>query len=312
MSAAAKHRSSTDSFSHDERLRRLNGAMDYLDAHLAQPLNVKTLAAHSYFSVRHFTQVFLETLGETPGDYQRRIRLERAAFLLYIWRSASVAEIAYAVGFQSQAVFARAFRAHFDRSAKQWRSAFPGPVLTPEPWETFDKHPGALRDIKIEMLPPRKIAYMRAQGYCRQVLRALRAKLRRWAQARGLAAPGATFIDPVWCDVPGITPPRQWRYDAAVVVPTDFTPDRHVNVRELPGGPYVTAQYTGRYADDMAAHHSLYNCWMTERDCVLSGGQTFGMWRLAELSGDVEVARDSVVSYTACVPLLAVSKDLQR
>ena len=76
------------------------------------PRAVKVMAHRACFSRRQFHRLTLRVLGETPAAHQRRVRLDRAAWLLLTTR-ATVLEIALETGWESHEVFTRAFRARF-------------------------------------------------------------------------------------------------------------------------------------------------------------------------------------------------------
>ena len=87
------------------RLRRGFGAPEGLN-------RVEAMARAACFSRRQFHRLVLQVLGETPGRHQRRIRLDRAAWLLLISR-ATVLEVALETGFENHETFTRAFRTRF-------------------------------------------------------------------------------------------------------------------------------------------------------------------------------------------------------
>jgi AraC family transcriptional regulator len=76
--------------------------IDFVDAHLDQPLTIEELADVADLSAYHFARMFRKTLGEAPHKFVLRRRIERAMEMLRDDRS-SVAEIAVATGFSSQA-----------------------------------------------------------------------------------------------------------------------------------------------------------------------------------------------------------------
>jgi len=79
-------------------------------AHLTDPeFGVAELAEHVFLDRSHLFRRTRELVGETPSDLIRRVRLERAAQLL-TEGAGNVAEVAYAVGFQSLSHFSRSFR----------------------------------------------------------------------------------------------------------------------------------------------------------------------------------------------------------
>lgn len=84
---------------------------------------VKTLAdlaAADGRSSFHLQRIFSAEVGESPLQYSRRVRLQRAAASLLV-TSKSVLEIALESGFDSHEGFTRAFRAMFSMSPKQFR-----------------------------------------------------------------------------------------------------------------------------------------------------------------------------------------------
>ena len=84
---------------------------------------VKTLAdlaAADGRSPYHLQRIFSEEVGESPLQYSRRVRLQRAAAALLV-TSKSVLDIALDAGFESQEGFTRAFKGMFMTSPKKFR-----------------------------------------------------------------------------------------------------------------------------------------------------------------------------------------------
>lgn len=75
---------------------------DFIDANLDQPLTIEELADVADLSAYHFARMFRKTVGEAPHQCVLRRRIERAMQMLRDGNS-SVAEIALATGFSSQA-----------------------------------------------------------------------------------------------------------------------------------------------------------------------------------------------------------------
>ena len=95
------------------RLRRGLNAADGRQA-------VNVMARKACFSRRQFHRLTLEVIGETPAAHQRRVRLDRAAWLL-LTTHATVLDIALETGWESHEVFTRAFRAQFDTTPSAFR-----------------------------------------------------------------------------------------------------------------------------------------------------------------------------------------------
>ena len=95
-------------------------AVRFLDAHFAEPLRVEQVAASVFLSPDRFTEVFARTMGRTPRDYIRHLRVERARRLLTT-TALSVSEVGQAAGFGEAAYFARVFRAATGTTPREFR-----------------------------------------------------------------------------------------------------------------------------------------------------------------------------------------------
>jgi AraC family transcriptional regulator len=92
-----------------EWLDRMAQALDYLENHLTETLNVEATARIACTSVFHFQRMFLILTGFTVGEYVRNRRLTLAAQELVVSRE-KVIEIALKYGYETPESFARAFR----------------------------------------------------------------------------------------------------------------------------------------------------------------------------------------------------------
>ena len=86
-------------------------------------LPVETLAAEAGCSAGHFSRGFRAATGCPPGDYQQRLRAERASDLLTREPDLPLAAVAADCGFSSQSHMACSFRKVFGRSPKSFRRA---------------------------------------------------------------------------------------------------------------------------------------------------------------------------------------------
>ncbi len=95
----------------DEEL--LHSIMTYLEENLSNPqLSVKELSKHAGMSRSSLYAKLLELTGQTPVEYIRSVKLDKAAVLLQK-SDMNVAQIAYSVGFSTPNYFAKSFKAKF-------------------------------------------------------------------------------------------------------------------------------------------------------------------------------------------------------
>lgn len=99
--------------------RRLGPALQYIDTHLDRRISVSTLAALSCLSVGRFHAAFRDYTARAPGQYVAELRMQRAIALVQenAW---SVARVAAAVGYSSQAAFTHAFQRYFGFSPRRY------------------------------------------------------------------------------------------------------------------------------------------------------------------------------------------------
>lgn len=99
---------------------RLRRAMAVIREKEEGPLSLAEIADAVGCDAGELARMFGVHLGCTPGDYHRRLRVERAAGLLADTRQ-SLADIAITCGFSDQPHMTRAFKAQFGMTPGAWR-----------------------------------------------------------------------------------------------------------------------------------------------------------------------------------------------
>ena len=110
-----------------ERIARrmdINHAVEYLHAHLEEPVTVAQLARAAALSASHFTREFRKEMGKSPKQYLLRARLGHAKRLL-LRGDSTITEIALQTGFSHAGHFSTAFRRAFGLSPSAFRGHLP-------------------------------------------------------------------------------------------------------------------------------------------------------------------------------------------
>ncbi|MGY0004041.1 AraC family transcriptional regulator [Micromonospora sp. I033] len=115
-------------------LERLNQAMDHLERHLDEPLDVAGLARIACTSEHHFRRLFSVLAGMPLSEYVRRRRLTVAGAEV-LAGEASLLDVAVRWGYGSNEAFARAFRAVHGVGPAEARRT--GAVLRSQPRMSF-------------------------------------------------------------------------------------------------------------------------------------------------------------------------------
>lgn len=99
---------------------RLAQAIRLMEAHVGQPLTTAAIARRAGVTARTLEMIFRRSIGETPGAYYLRLRLNAARRLVLDTR-VTMAEIALRTGFSSAAAFSRAFSKAFGQPPARLR-----------------------------------------------------------------------------------------------------------------------------------------------------------------------------------------------
>lgn len=198
----------------DEYRSRLNRAIDYIQNHYDEDLNLAKLAEVACFSKFHFHRLFRTLVGETVNDFVRRVRLEKSIQKITRDKSKSITQIAFDCGFSSSQNFAKIFKSQFGvppsliRNEYDWdnwkikiRNLREKDEQVLEPAESFlhdiyrDKRQLPLdkllnkwpvENVKIVNWPLFHVAYVRSIGpYSAQAIRPAYKKLLQWAAPPG-------------------------------------------------------------------------------------------------------------------------------
>jgi AraC-like DNA-binding protein len=100
---------------------RLKRVMEYVNAHIGDPIRLADLANAAGLTRMHFAAQFRASVGMCPHEYLIRERLRRAQNLLHE-PSRTLVDVALCVGFQTQAHFTAVFRRYIGDTPHRWRT----------------------------------------------------------------------------------------------------------------------------------------------------------------------------------------------
>ncbi len=100
----------------------IRSILKYLDNQLdsGEKVNIKSLAVYSGYSSRHIQRLFKDKTGMTAGEYVRRRRVTRAAWLVRL-TTRPLSEIGFSMGFDSQQTFSREFKKYIGYTPTEYR-----------------------------------------------------------------------------------------------------------------------------------------------------------------------------------------------
>ena len=96
---------------------------EYIDSHYREPLTLETIGSALHLSPWYLSHLFKEMTGYSPFQYLARRRIGEAQTLL-ISTDASITDIAFQVGYETQSYFNAQFTKHVGMPPKQFRKKY--------------------------------------------------------------------------------------------------------------------------------------------------------------------------------------------
>lgn len=269
---------------------RVNRAIDHVTRNIAEPLRLEEIAKVAGFSPFHFHRVFKSTTGETLNEFTKRVRLERALYLLSHREGATLTEIALACGFSSSSDFSRSFRASygvppsafdlesFRKARREQMMATLGPVLDDDNRVSklpMNSNPDDF-DVTLRELPSRRVAYLRVHRPYEGdgVVRAAE-RLIGWAKERQME--GGQWLGYQWDD-PEIVPLEKCRYDVGLEVPESATVGDGVSVTTFDAMTVAELEIKGPLELEVRAIDWMFGTWLPASGMAPDHQPAFEAW----------------------------------
>jgi AraC family transcriptional regulator len=269
-------------------VERVNRAIDHIVRHLAEPLRLEQVSEAANFSPFHFHRVFKALLGETLNQFVKRLRLERALYLMSHAPGRSLTDVALDCGFSSSSDFSRSFKQHYGLPPSVFdletfrntrRAEFERALSSQEGAPRFTALPAGQNpdgfEVTLRDLPARTVAYIRVlDPYREGVAQAACERLLAWATERGLA--DGQWLGYMW-DEPEIVALADCRYDVALVV-DDVVPAGEIGRFEFPPMRVAEVVLSGDIALEARAIDWLYKTWLPTSGHVPDDQPAFESW----------------------------------
>ncbi len=265
---------------------RILQALDLMESRMDRDLNVDALAAEVGLSLFHFHRLFARSVGETPAEYLRRIRIDGAALRLR-WTREPVGTVAGALGYTSQAAFTRAFRERYGVTPLQFRKD--SRLWPPLPVDGRLHHAATERNAPSYRCVARR--FFGSLKFVPQRWRTFVDELPEFVRSLSLGpCIGLVYDDPRF------TPPEQIRYDCCLVIGDgDLNADAirlaRSNLREFRTRPgrYVCQPHHGGYIDVGKSYSRLLDHWIASSSYSLTEDPALEWYETPPLAGPAGV-----------------------
>lgn len=210
-------------------------------------------------------------VGETPNDFVKRLRLEKAIYLMSFGKAKSLTSIAFESGFASSSDFTRSFKQRYGVAPSKfdieaWRDENGKRIEEAASKSSFKlkKNPSRANPdqfrVRIRELPARSVAYIRVSDpyHGDGVVLAVH-RLLAWATERQLQ-------DRQWLgyqfESPKVTPLELCHYCIAVVVDEKFKPEGEIGYYKFPAMTVAEVEMKGDIHLEIRLLQWLYGSWL--------------------------------------------------
>lgn len=241
--------------------KQVNLVLDYINAHINEEFDLKSLAQKTSLSAYHFHRIFTTIMGETLAKYIMRRRLEIASIQLRNDVQKPITNIAFECGFNSTNVFCRNFKKHFGMTAEAYRKEMQqknskertlkhniSPDSRSYSHYFYRKKSFRIGDInmdcnfEIKYLDAIHVVYCRHIGAYTKMQWAFE-KLMRWAYSKGLVSMQDTSLISIYHNNPNVTEESKLISDACLIVKEPIKTDGEISSYIIPAGQYAVGTF---------------------------------------------------------------------
>ncbi len=233
----------------------------YIEKHLDSNIPLEYLATSCGYSALYFHSIFTGMVGEGVKEYQRRLRLQRAANQL-LFTETSLIDIALDAGYESQEGFSRAFKKRFSFSPLKFRKLqsdynfLAGGKLMKTPIQQSNP------TVTIKNFKLITVATVRHIGPYSECAEAF-TTLCNWTREQGLYGTYRQVIG-ISHDDPRTTPAEKLRYDACMEIPEDFIVTSEAQKYTIHGGRYACCVHKGSYRNIPETFVAMLGSWFPD------------------------------------------------
>ena len=254
----------------EEYQKQVNIIVEYINAHLAEDLDLNRLAEKANFSPFHFHRIMKAFLGESLGAFIVRLRVETAARLLR-YSELSIQDIAYQTGYDVPSSLSKSFKLFYGISPIEFRNNKNHTIMRASLLNE-DLH---IKKPKVQVLEVKQVIYIQVQGKYSDIdFCASWTRLWQFVKENKLFSAGIEHIC-VYHDDPKVTEAEKLRTDICLVLPEKAQPQGEIGVKEISGGKYAVFLYQGSYENLGSVYDTIYGKWLLESDYKLRDARGF-------------------------------------
>jgi AraC family transcriptional regulator len=261
----------------------INKVQDYIEIHLYEELTVELLANIASFSSFHFQRIYRQITGESLYSYIKRLRLEKAAFLLAANSNKTIQNIALSLGYSNQSSFAKAFKNKFGINASNFRTLSEKDRMiiinnninlndNSTNGEVYNKEINYTRpmELSVQIIKPTKVVYIRHTGPYKgdgKLFDQLFTKLYSYTSSLNIIKKDSKWLV-IYHDFGDLTMEEQLRLSVCMSIDTDIRTKGEFGSMILEGGKYAVGKVSLKPDEYQLAWNYMLSKWLPESGYV--------------------------------------------
>jgi len=243
--------------------QRLHKVIVYIQDNLDGKLSLEKVSSIANLSPYHFHRQFKSYSGENLHDYIKRLRLERAAFMIN-HSDTPITQMVYESGYETPSAFSKAFKGRFGVTPRGFRG-----VSLYEEKDAVQCH----LQPEIKEVAAQTLLFQHEIGPYEQAAEKAWQRLMMMAYTKGLIDEHSRAIGIAY-DSPYITDENHFRYDACLAL-GETDGKKIPNTQVLPRGRYAMFRHQGAYHQMDDVYDFIYGCWLIQSGHVLRDQPSF-------------------------------------
>ncbi len=233
----------------DDYIQSVCRVILYIEQNYNKELSLDELSKIASFSKYHFHRIFKSIVGESMGEYIRRVRLQSTT--LQFKTNQKITQIAMNTGYETNASFSKAFKKHFGITPKEFAK------------NAKLKRGNKMIEPKIVELKDMDILYVRRTGEYKKC------SIEAWETLINYVGKEYFIKENVMMfgighDNPHVTQADKLRYDACVSwVDKNIKPEGEIQSKIINGGKYAMFLHKGAYTELINTYDGVSN-WIVE------------------------------------------------
>ena len=236
----------------------------YIQNNLDENLSLERLSEIAGLSSFHFHRQFKSDCGESLHDHIKRLRLEKAAFIISNTES-SITDVCYLSGYESPSSFSKAFKNHFGKAPRAYRN---NELTSNDVSDEYAVVPSIVR------LNDRHVYFHREIGPYQEAAERAWSSLFPQAYQLGIISNQCQAIG-ITYDSPYVTQSRHIRYDACVVLSEKYDFISASQIQMISGGVFAVFRHIGAYKNIDKLYDYIYGQWLPQSGKALRDQAAF-------------------------------------